>query len=135
MTQNSLGFDIRAYLISQGVTEAIFIGKEPVTPDLCVTLYQGSFNSPNPKFLLNEPSLQVRVRSNSYETGYQLIQDIYNTLLGALPFTLNTTRYSGILGISDILDIGRDENERFLFVWNARFYVEPLKTTQNRTQL
>jgi len=137
MTQKNVCFDIRQYLINQGITEPIFIDKEPPTPNLCVTLYTNSFNAPNPKFLLNEPSIQIRVRANPLEhsQGYDLIQAIYDKLLGVPPFVLNTTRYTGILAESDIMSLGRDDRDRVIFVGNLRLFVEPLKTNQNREQL
>ena len=135
MTQNNPAFDVREKLISDGVVTPIFISKEPADPFDCITLHNLSSSAPNPKYLLDNPGLQVRSRATSYYQAYHNAQEVFNYLLGCPSFTQNTTLYTGIWATTGILDIGSDENDRFIVVFTLRLTVEPLKVTQYRTQL
>lgn len=135
MAQNNIGKDIREVLIADGVTTPIYIASEPSTPDAVITLYNTGGEAPNPKWLLDFTGLQARSRANDYETAYDNLQDVFDLLLGRPAFTQNTTRYTGILASSGIMDIGRDDNERRILVCNFRLIVEPALSTQHRKSL
>jgi hypothetical protein len=137
MTQNNPAKDIRDTLVNDdGVTTAIYIGSEPSTPDECVTLYNTSGDEPpSPKYLLDHPGLQVRSRANSYETAYTNILQVFDLLVGRAAFTKNTTRYTGIIALTNIFDLGQDENRRRILVCNLKMFVEPAAGSQNRKSI
>lgn len=133
MAQNNPATDIRATLISDGVTTPIYIGSEPTTPDECITLYNtAGGENPSPKFLLDFPGLQIRARANDYVTAYTNILECFDLLLGRPAFTKNTTRYTGIIALTGIFDMGTDENDRRLLACNLKLYVEPASVSQHR---
>jgi len=132
MAQNNPAKDIRATLVTDGVTTPIYISSEPANPDVVITIYNYQGDAPNPKFLLDFPQLQVRSRANDYETAYNNLLEVYDLLIGRPAFTVSTTRYTGILANTNIFEIGRDDNERRILAANFRLFVEPASDGQYR---
>ena len=121
--------DIRLMLVADGVTESIFVGQEPIntTRDTTVTVFDtGADQDANPKFLIDYPTIQIRVRGVSYSTVYDLAYDIREKLLGRPSETLNGFRYDGIWVNGDIISLGKDENKRIMLVCNYRIMRDPL---------
>ena len=135
MTQYNPARDIRETLINDGVTTPIYIGSEPMSPDVVITLYNYQGEAPSPKYLLDIPYLQVRSRANDYETAYNNILEVFNLIVGRSAFNINTTRYTGILANTNIFELGQDDNERRILAANLRLFVEPTSTTQHRKSL
>lgn len=108
---------------SLGLTFAtnLFIGKEPPTPDDCVTIFD-TFGSPPQLTLDNQkyenPSIQIRVRSVDYKTGWNLIADIVDVLHGQAQETWNTTLYSVIYATNSPALLDWDDNDRCRFIVN-----------------
>ncbi len=96
----------------------LFIGSEPPEPDQCVTIYDTGGQSPDVHIEYRRPTAQVRVRSNAYRDGWVLANDILEALNGKHEETWNSTRYLTIWTLSDVLYIGKDQNDRFLFTVN-----------------
>ncbi len=120
---NSQAFDIAGYLETNGVgTEGtdIFVSQEPDDPNFSITIYDTGGISPNPAYLRDEPTIQIRVRGdkNGYSTAWDKAQEIKDILLGADPVTLNGTEYVLFTQIGDILSLGYDENKRPLIISN-----------------
>ena len=132
MAQNNPALDIRETLIADGVTTSISIGMEPPTPHDVITIYNTSGEAPSPKFLLDFPGLQVRSRSTDYITGYNNLLEVFNLLIGRPAFTLNTTRYTGILAMTNIFELGEDKSARRLFACNFKLFTEAESGTQHR---
>lgn len=99
---NPASVDIKDLLEAEssfGLTFAtnLFIGSEPQQPDNCVTIY----DTPGypPELALEGavqyfyPSIQIRVRNNSYLDAYDMINDIKTYLHGMNNFTVNGTDY------------------------------------------
>lgn len=116
-------FDIATFLAAQGagtVGTDIFVGMEPASPDLVVTVYDIGGIAPSPKFLRDEPQVQCKVRGdvNDYQNAWIKAQEVKDILLGAQPQTLNGTDYVLFVQIGDILSLGRDENNRPMITSN-----------------
>jgi hypothetical protein len=136
MTQYNPSKDLRDYLIANGVTTDIFINQEPTDPIDCITIYDTSEQSnPNPKFLIDYPSLQIRSRSSLYETAYANLLEIFDLLHGVDGFTENTTNYISIIASTNIFSLGNDDNDNNILVCNFNIISEPQYTSQNRKQL
>lgn len=132
MAQNNPAKDIKTVLVSDGVTTPIYIGSEPASPDEVITLYNLAGDAPSPKFLLDFPGLQVRSRANAYTTAYDNLLEVFNLLLGRAAFTESTTRYTGIIALTNIFEIGTDSNDRRILACNFKLYVEPASVSQHR---
>lgn len=114
----------------------IYAGKEPKTPHTTVTLFATGGLVPNPKWLLDEPTFQVRVRGTAggYEAAFDKAVEVKDALLGLPSQTIGTTRWVSVLMPNDITNIGYDENERPRFTLNFRLILEPATGT-NRVPL
>lgn len=117
---------------------AVYIGKQPQAPDRCITVYLAGGLPPNPKWLLDYPSVQVRVRGgqNDYILAEQKAIEIRNRLVGRESYNAYDAlgdRVDSITGIGDVAFVGwgTDELVRPEFVFNIRMIVEPSPTTPN----
>lgn len=136
MTQTSTAKDIRDYLIAQGVTTDIFINLEPSTPINCITIYTtGSWNEPNPKFLIDYPTIQIRSRATTDETCFNNLLEVFDILHGVTSFTQNTTKYTGIQASTSITNLEIDKNDNRIKFVNFNLITEPEYNIQNRKQL
>jgi len=100
----------------------LFVGLEPATPDDCVTI----FDTPGQPPVLTLggqsgegyffPAIQIRVRNNSYTTGWDVINDIKTTLHGLNNETWNGTIYDVVKCNGEPFLLNWDENERARFV-------------------
>ena len=100
----------------------LFVGREPTTPDQCATIFDTA-GLPNQVTLGMEgnyyyPSIQIRVRSNDYRDGWDLIQNIMISLHGREQETWNGTLYSIIKQSSGPTLLDWDDNNRVRFVVN-----------------
>ena len=122
---NASSVDIRDMLEDESslgltFTTDLFIGREPPKPDNCVTIFD-TFDKP--LLTLNDQgyydaSVQVRVRNNSYLTGWELAHDIMVALHGKAGETWNTTLYTVIYCSSGPALLDWDENNRARFIIN-----------------
>ena len=105
----------------------IFVGKAPVKPDSVITLYNTGGLNPNPKWLLDFPSIQTIVRGNINGGAgtYDKAREVRDTLLGCDPRTINGERLVSVLMISDIATLGFDDNNREMLSVNFSLIVEP----------
>ena len=100
----------------------LFIGREPATPDNCVTIFDTPGYPPSMTLKGKEegsifyPSIQIRVRNNDYQTGWNLIDRIKLLLHGTVKEIINSTSYDYIKCISEPFLLGFDEADRALFV-------------------
>lgn len=135
MSQNSPSNDLSVVLQDEGVTTDIFVNFMPNTPNNCLVLYDTSYNPSNPKYLLDEPGVQIRSRATTQTTAYNNLLQAFNLLVGKSAFVKNTTRYTGILSQTNLFSLGLDEKNRYLWAVNLRLYVEPEADGQNRISL
>jgi len=100
----------------------LFIGREPVKPNNCVTI----FDTPGFAPLLTldgggyyYPSIQIRVRNTDYQTGWSLVHKIMVSLHGRGNETSSDeTLYTGIYCSSGPALLDWDENNRARFIVN-----------------
>jgi hypothetical protein len=99
----------------------LFIGKEPIEPDDCVTVYDTAGFAPQITFdsaLYSYPSVMIRVRAKHYTDAWDMINEIKVLLHGRAQETWNGTLYSVIEVVSDPGLIDYDENNRPRFMMN-----------------
>lgn len=117
----------------------IFLGDPPDTPDSVIMVNQTGGLTPYPHLLVNEPSVQVFVRSarNGYQTARAKIGEVVVTLLGRGDYTDPTSgdKYHSFLQIGEIAYLGRDDNARSLFSANFRLIVEPVEAGSHRVAI
>lgn len=123
---NSASEDIKDILEAESALGLIyatnlFRGLEPEEPNNCVTIFD-TVGAP-PDLTLDQqnlfhPSIQIRVRNTDYNTGWDLIQLLADTLHGRAQETWNGTLYSVIAISSGPAMLYWDENERVVFIVN-----------------
>jgi hypothetical protein len=102
----------------------LFIGKDPTTPQNMVTIFD-TYGRP-PQLTLGGqeegnyyyPSIQIRVRSVSYQLGWNLIYDIMTSLHGRAQETWNGTLYTVIYCSSGPALLDWDDNGLVRFIVN-----------------
>jgi len=113
----------------------LWIGKQPANPDRVITLYDSVGRTPNPRWLLDYPAVQIRVRggqSDYAEAGKQ-IKKVKSLLLGRDSYTAsNGDRIVAINALGDISFMGWDSTDRPEFVLNLALIVEPAETTDDQ---
>lgn len=128
---NGTAHEIALYVATQGL--GVFGGSagwvvgangEPPSPDTAITIYDtGGQDLDTDEQDVAQPSFQVRVRSKSQIDARQKQLDIRAILVrpGEDPaFDGVTLRFTAVQLTTDILFIGRDGNDRFLFTANFR---------------
>jgi len=122
---NLTSTDIKDMLLADSSLGLVFgdnlnIGQEPETPDNCVTIFDTTGRPPQLTLDgINDyyyPSVQIRVRNNSYLTGATLAHNIMVYLHGREHETWNSTLYTLIQCMG----------EPFLLDWSnnkARFVI------------
>jgi hypothetical protein len=121
---NSSSYDIKDMLVAEsslGLVYAanLFIGKEPSTPNNCVTIFDSVGFKPqltldNQRY--EYPSVQIRVRNSNYLDGWNMIEKIKTSLHGRAQETWNGTLYSVIYCFISPTFLRWDENNRAQFV-------------------
>ncbi len=104
----------------------LFISREPATPDACITVFRSGGLEPNPKFLIDYPSLNIRVRGAKlgYQAAEVTCQLVKDTLLGISSQTINDDRWICVNMSGDPFFLGYDDNERPSFSLNFRLIIE-----------
>lgn len=104
------------------------VGKLIQDPDKQVVVCDTGGYKPNPKWLLNSPTIQVMVRGepHQYSAAYAKSKEVSDNLLGCDPFvTAGSNRWDGVNGIGDITYVGSDDSHRPIFSINFRITYEP----------
>lgn len=124
---NSASVDIKDILAAEGslsltFSTNLFIGKELPTPDNSVTIFDTPGRAPQLTIGAKSdsgyfyPSIQIRVRNNSYTDGWELINDIKTFLHGITGETWNDMDYDLIRCTGEPFLLDWDENDRARFV-------------------
>lgn len=113
---------------------AISINREQATPDKVVTVFDTGGMDPNPKWLLDYPSVQVQVRGGKgdYMGAYVTARKVKDLLLGKGPTTVNDDELVMFNMVGDINSVGNDANERPILTLNFRLIVQPQATGQTQ---
>ena len=99
----------------------LFIGKEPATPINCVTIFDTPGFAPALGLITQGyeyPSVQIRVRNKKYITGWNIIEEIKNSLHGLSQETINGTLYSVVYCSSGPALLDWDDNGNARIVCN-----------------
>ena len=114
---------------------AMYIGGLPAsTPHRVIGLYDAGGKNPNPKWLLDYPSVQIRVRGgvNDYAIAYQEARKVRDLILGVSSYTAgNGDRIVMANAIGDVAFMGRDDSARPEFSFNFALIIEPAQTADN----
>lgn len=115
---------------------AVYIGKQPQSPDRCITIYDASGGPPNPRWLLDYPSVQIRIRGgqNDYLVAANKAKEVRDRLLGRESYNAFDGLGDRIVMINAMGDVafvgwGKDDLVRPEFVFNLRLIIEPSPTT------
>lgn len=105
----------------------IEIGAMPPTPDKIIMLSDTGGLEPNPKYLLDFPTVQAMVRGvvSGYLATSREAKAVKDLCLGTDAFVHEGDRIDGIIQNGDLAFIGRDESNRPLFTINFALFVEP----------
>lgn len=124
---NAPSVDIKDMLEAEsslGLTFAtdLFIGQEPNTPDDTVTIFD-TVGFPDQLTLdatekYEYPSVQIRVRNNDYIAGWNLINEIRDSLHGRGQETWNGTLYTVIIAMGGPALLDWDDSSRARFIIN-----------------
>lgn len=115
---------------------SIWIGKQPDAPDRCITIYDTPGRAPDPKWLLDYPTVQVRVRGGEqdYAVAGLKAKEIQNRLVGRESYNAPDTlgdRIVSIVALGDVAFDGWGQKDRPEFVFNLSLIIEPSATTPN----
>ena len=108
----------------------IYIAREPPAPDTTITIYNTGGADPNPAWLLDFPTVQVRVRGArlGYQAAFAKVVEVKDFLLGRASGLVGTDQLDAVNQSSDILDLGFDDSNRPVIVVNFRLIVEPAQS-------
>lgn len=114
----------------------IYAGPVPATQDALIGIMRNPGSPPNPRWLLDFPSVQIRVRGNKedYIGTHNKAQAIKDTLLGIDSVTVNGDRWVSVTMPADMIDLGHDKLDRPEFALNFNLIIEPAAGT-NRIAL
>jgi hypothetical protein len=124
-----------------GTDWGLYVGVMPDIKDLsdrALSIFDTAWQTPNAKWLLDQPGIQVQVRGGpgDYQAAYDKAVEVKNALLGIAPQTVNGDLWDGIVPVGDISFIGYDNNRRPTFSVNFGLYIEPAVTAgQSREPL
>ena len=113
------------------VNWSLHIGKQPDKPDRCITVYDSGGADPNPQWLVDYPTVQVRIRGNpnDYLEAHQKGGEIVDTLIGLPSQDIGQDRWVSVAQTGGIAFIGYDEKKRPMFSTNWRLIIEPSSGT------
>lgn len=99
----------------------LFVGLQPESPDNITSIFDTIGRPPQLTMdvaKLENPSIAIQVRSNDYQTGYALAEQIKDALHGRANETWNGTLYMVIYCVSGPFVLNWDENRRVIFSIN-----------------
>lgn len=104
-----------------------FIGIYQSEPHNCVTLRDTGGLESNPRYLLDEKTVQIIIRGkvNGYAEAYAKARQVKDCLLRIDPQNVGDDRWNSIIILSDIAFIGNDNNDRPMLTLNLRVIIEP----------
>jgi hypothetical protein len=89
------------------------------------TLRPTSQDTPNPRWLLDFPTIQLRSRSKQYVTAYSNLINCRDIILGIDKLVVSTTTYVGFQQSTGVLGLGKDEKDRYMLSINFNVTREP----------
>jgi len=103
------------------------VGVMPDEPNKVISINDTGGAEPNPKWLLDYPTLQVMVRGNvnGYLDTFREAKAIKDLLLGITSQDIRSDRWVSVTQNGDLSFIGRDEDMRPIFSVNFALIIEP----------
>lgn len=115
---------------------ACFVGVMPDGPGKAICFTDVGGLASDPRWLLDQPTVAVMVRSNDYVSGWNKMKDIREALIGLAPQTIGGDKWNGVMAIGNFAYIGVDAKSRPMFSANFRLIVLPAASTvENRSPL
>lgn len=116
---------IAAHVAISGWTTEI--GVMPDSPDKIIVITDTGGGIPNPKWLIDYPTIQIMVRGDTsgYLATFVEAKAVKDLLLGLTSTNLNGDRWDSITGNGDLGFIGRDEDMRPIWSMNFGLIIEP----------
>lgn len=114
------------------------IGKMVSAPDQVVVFYDTGGTNPNPRWLVDYPTVmcQVRANPNSYADGFTKIRQVRDKLLGLDSQDVGSDRLVSVTMMGDVAFLNYDDRERPTFSVNFRMIIEPaINSLSNREAL
>jgi hypothetical protein len=114
---------------------SVWVGKQPTSPDRTITIYDAPGLAPNPKWLLDYPTVQFRIRGGQpdYKVAGDKAIEVRNRLLGRESYDAIDglgDRIVSITALGDVNFVGCEENTvRPEFIFNLRLIIEPSPLT------
>jgi hypothetical protein len=111
-------------------------GKLPDSPNQIVLFTDSGGQSPNPRWRIDYPTFQARVRGevDDYPGAYTKVRAVRDALLGLDSQTIGSDRWVSVGCLGDIAFLGYDDARRPEFTINFRAIIEP-GTGANRDPL
>lgn len=136
LMKDTLLHETPPFTFGQSVDWSLWIGKQPASPDRSITIYSSGGLAPNPRWLLDYPSVQFRIRGgqNDYDVAENKARDVRRRLLGRESYDAFDGLGDRIVMITAIGDVafmgwGRDDKVRPEFVFNLALTIEPAPVT------
>lgn len=114
----------------------LYVNDDPGNKTLTIAVYDTPGFDPNPKWLRDHPTVQVRIRGavHGSSAAYDKALAVKDALLGRPTTVVNSKNYVQFIQMGDITFVGADENNQPIFVTNWRLAVES-STGGNREAL
>jgi len=132
--------DIGNYAGSAPVSPAtvfeIHISRLPAEPNTAIAILETGGKEPNPKWLVDYPSIQIIVRGapNGYAAGKQKATDVKDALLGFTSADVNGDRWTCINMLGDINNLGYDSNNCPMWSLNFSLVICPAASSLTNRQ-
>ena len=149
---SSRAVEIRDLLVAAGVGTfnyqgndpniwSIVVGKRPDKPNRCIVCYDSGGLSPNPRWLVDYPRVQVIVRGgpNDYAAlaggagTSGKVDDVVNALLGIDSQVINGDNWVSVTLVGDRNFIGYESNDRPMFSLNFQLIINPATGTHRES--
>lgn len=119
-----LAKELAAYLATVSGVGAvgtdIFIGRQPETPNDCITVLETGGQEPSAYTPLSKPTVQIIVRNTSYEAGRTKAATVFDALHQKANSDLGENYVYYVLAIADVGYLDQDENDRHEWSMNFR---------------
>ncbi len=133
---NSPAIDIKSLLVAMWKWDVatsrlpaveFHASSEPAKPDAVVTCYDTGGWDPAVNMLLDEPTVEVRVRGprEGYQEAYAVALWVRDALHAYGPASVGGTRYLAIQAVGEPTSLGYDNSRRPSFSLNFRMHREP----------
>ena len=111
--------DITAILNAvSSIGATAYASNMPDTPDTCIAVIDGPGGAPEAKYVLDRPTVQVKVRAKEYNNAYSVMEAVKSEIHGSYNVIEGGARYIQILAQGGIMSLGYDKAQRAILVLN-----------------